>query len=377
MESMNKIEILKEYSFRRLRDTWAALGSLTCNEDTRFYVKDQIYVLNEPTSALNGYMFFIKDELRNTASWEIATLIDYDFGEISFQSGIISSNFVMLMTADELAQVTEPVDPTWVPFSEEKASSTSIAIPDDEYSIILSSIGAPFIQEDELEYSREQICNLFIKPALEEYFKWFPKVEVIEYPIRTSAKMEIEFPTDCYDVVHIQVNQGVGSGGPSNILLRYFDEVVWGGTGGYSTSGAGGRSTPRRNMNDFGAMMLDRAARQGMINYATRVYHNTFVRHGKRYLECSSNKQGFLQVHWAMRTFSWEDTEFARRPEIRRLCEAYIKAGFGTIRSQAKSDIPGMVEYSKWLDQAKTIKDEVIKEWKDLVKYSGVIRGSL
>jgi hypothetical protein len=77
-----------------------------------------------------------------------------------------------------------------------------------------------------------------------------------------------------------------------------------------------------------------------------------------------------------MKTLDWADVEFARRPELRKLARSNIMHTFGSLRSQAKADIPGTVDYTSWISTAATMREEVINEWKNLVKASGFIRGS-
>lgn len=372
---MTKLEILRNYSATRKRDAWAAMGSLVIDNSTRAFVRDQLYVVAEPSSPLAGCLLYCAEELSGAQLWENAKLEDYQFGEITFNNNIVSPNFVLLLTSTELAAVVDPVDETFVPYQDALATLGTVKIPDDELYIICTELGVPFIRFDELEYSQQEILDLMIKPALQEYFKWFPKVEIVTYPVYSATEQEYEFPTGAYDVVHVGVNQGITQGTTSNILLRYFDEVVWNAQSP-SMGNIGGSRSPHTRMNDFGSMMMDRAVRQGMINYAARVHHDVITKNGKKFVRAYSNKPGTMQIHYALHTLDWNDTEFARRPELRELCRANVLRAFGNLRSQAKSDIPGTVDYTTWVSEAKTIKEAVIKDWQELVKTSGIIRGS-
>jgi len=374
---MTKLEILQQYSLRRIRDSWAALGGLEVLSTSRIYNKEQMYRVHVAGSALDGALLYCKEEyIGNDLPWAAAVIHDSHYGEISFGNKIVDPHFALLATAEELATITEAIDPTFIPFQAEFQSTADVQISDEEIRLILAEIGVPFISFDELEYSRQDIVNLMIKPALQEYFKWFPKVEIVTYPISTTSEAEHEFPTGAYDVLHVAVNQGLAQGSTTNILLRYFDEVVWSTNSPY-TGHMGGRNTPHTRTSDWGAMMLDRAARQGMINYATRIHHRVISKNGKKYLACYTNKLGHLQVHYAMRSNDWSEISFARLPEARRLASAYALTSFGMLRSQAKSDIPGTVDYSKWVERGDALREKVISEWQEIVRYSGVIRGSM
>lgn len=373
---MTKLEILSSYPIRKIRDSWFALGELEIKKSSRIYNKEQIYKVNIPTSDLHGSLLFCdKEYIGADLAWDSAKLVDTDHGEISFGLNIITPHFTLILSADELNSITDPVDEEFIPFKEEFLKTSDVIIDDDELDIILADIGAPFINMDELEYSRQDIVNLMIKPALQEYFKWFPKVEVFNYPITSTNMQEHEFPKDAYSVMHVGIQQGIAQGQTSNILLRYFDEVVW-SSQSPASGHMGGRNSPRTRTGDWGAMMLDRATRQGMINYASRVHHKIINKHGKKYLSCYTNKTGQLQVHYAIKSNDWNDIEFARLPEARQLASAYVLKNFGSLRSQAKSDIPGAVDYSGWVDKAERIREKVIEDWQGLVKFSGIIRGS-
>lgn len=121
---------------------------------------------------------------------------------------------------------------------------------------------------------------------------------------------------------------------------------------------------------------MNRAERQALVNYATRVHHHTEWRDGKKWLVAYSNKLGMMEVHYAMHTLNWNETEFARRPELRRLAAAEVMYTFGSLRGQAKADVPGAVDYSSWVEKANAIRTEVVTDWKAITKYSGIIRGS-
>ena len=374
---MTKLEILSSYEDYRIRDSWVALGSQVVTENTKVYVKDQIYQINIPGSGLYEFLLFCTEEIIGDVNWGDAQIADYNHREITFGNNIISPNFALLLTADELSGITQDVDESFVPFEAEFQQTGVVRIPESELTTILSDIGIPFIHYEELEYSREEILNLMIKPALEEYFKWFPKTLIKTYPVRTTQQVEFEFPTGAYDVIHVGVVQGRPGGDINNTLLRYFDEVVW--TAQNPVMGTtGGLREPKRVMNDWGSMMMDRAVRQGLINYGTRTHHHTYrAVNGKRYLVAYTNKPGTLQVHYALQTLDWEDSEFPRRPELRELARANVLRAFGTLRSQAKSDIPGSIDYSNWVSRAESMKEKVVAEWKDIVRYSGIIRGSM
>ena len=371
---MTKLEILKSYPSSRIRDTWFVLGENTCTSSTRIYNKDLIYKVIDPLSDLEGCLIYCKEELIGTVDWAKADLCDLETGEITFGNSIISPFFRLVLLKEDLESIIMPPDPEFSPYQEYYQRTDIIQIPDDEYDLILSEIGYPFITGEELEYSREQITKLAIKPALEEYFKWIPKAMTKVYPINSKKRTE-EFPTDAYDVLHWSVQQAgaAGTGSTTNTLLRFVDETVIGnaGTAGMIAGLSQGYSA-------VGPWTLQRAATQGIINYTTRTYFDIVKNsEGKKCIEFYSTKTGELNVVYAMKSWRWDDIEYARLPEVREFAAANVKLLFANLRTQAKSNIPGSIDYSNWITSANSTKERIRKDWMSLVKISSVIRGGL
>ena len=192
---------------------------------------------------------------------------------------------------------------------------------------------------------------------------------------------EIQFPSDAYDVVSVQVVQAgsSGSGNITNTMLRYFDEAAY---GSYNFSGMNGtyRGTyaPRTNLNGSTNYITSRQLAQANVNLNTRVHMDKFIKSdGSRWLRLSSNKMGTFLVHWAKQSLNFNDVEFSQRMNVINYCQAEVMQLFGDLRRQAKSDLAGTYDYDKWVTDAATIKDNILKEWKTLVKASAAIRGSL
>ena len=57
--------------------------------------------------------------------------------------------------------------------------------------------------------------------------------------------------------------------------------------------------------------------------------------------------------------------------------QANIKELFAYLRRQSKTDLPGQVDYSSWLTEAKETKERITGEYKKMVKSSYAMRGSL
>lgn len=378
---MTKLQILQGYSNRRIRDAWVALGENKLTDKTKIFTQNMIYQINFDGSSLNGSLLFCKQDYSGLLNWSTCKVIDGS-GEITFGNDIISPVFHLLLLKQDLDQITEPIDYDFTPFTEK--DTADIKIPEDIYDICLQPLGYPFITEDELEYTRDQIMELAVKPALIRYFKWFPKLMVQQVTL-SGKEQEVEYPTNAYGVEHFSVQQGsVGlmgssSGEVSNTFLRYFDEMMYiGGMGAGITGSYNGLYSPTTQTSTVETLVTGRAAQQAYTNYSHRYSLHTVIKEdGKRYLNFYSNKRGRAQITWAMQTYDWNDTELARRTELIKLIQAEIKLLFANLRRLAKGDIPGKFDYDTWIREANEDIKAVDDDWKQIVKFSGILRGSM
>lgn len=379
-----KFEILKyQYNDLFRKATWELLGKQVISHNTRFYAKDMLYYVDLPgESELHGSLIFCIQDCMEKLDWMNAELSDYQSGFITFGNDIISPNLRLVCTKQEFDSVAPgaEVSPDFVPFKEEFRKTGIVQISDDDYSTCLKVIGYPFITDDELEFTKEEILNYAIKPSLEEYFHWVPNVKITTHGISTEA-IEIQFPTDAYDVVGLSVQQGgAGTGGATNSLLRYFELANYGmmpNASGMTGNYVGG-GIPKTSTFSVENLLNTRVMNQALTNYNTRYHFDKFTKpDGTKWIRVYSNKPGNYDIHWAMKSLNFNDVEYAQRQNVIKYCQAEVMELFANLRQQAKSDVTGHFDYGTWLSTAKSMKEEVRNEWKDLVKASFIMRGSL
>lgn len=375
---MTRLELLQSYTDVQLKDTWKSLGSLEITANTTTYVKDMLYLVNVAGS-LNGTLVFCNDTISESFNW--ATVQNSGEAEIYFSSNIISPYFTWILSEADLTPIAgDPITEGFIPFEDFNNQLGDVLIPEEDLDIILLDVGVPFILYDELEYSKQQIANLMIKPALEEYFKWFPKTVMEAYPLNTSNGFSIQFPTNVYQVVHVAVTQarmgGKNGSGISNPLLRYFDEMMWSASNPM-LGNTSNKPSSRSLMYDWGAMLMEKASRQAIMNHGTRIHSTVIERDGVKFLDGYANKQGTLTIGWAYKSTDVADVEFARMPEFRKLCTSKVLKALGHLRIQGKLPANSdMFDYSAFIERADKLEDEVLKDWRALVKFAGIIRGS-
>jgi hypothetical protein len=116
-------------------------------------------------------------------------------------------------------------------------------------------------------------------------------------------------------------------------------------------------------------MTSDRAVRQGMTNYAQRISFRTEKdADGVKHVVGYSLKMGVLQIEWACESNNWEDVEFTQLNNVRKLCTARILRALGSLRGQAKTDLPGAADYSDFVSRAQDLEESVITEWQEFTK---------
>jgi hypothetical protein len=398
---MTKLEILRDYyADYRVRDSWYVLGQNTITPKTRIYNAGMIYRISyENVSSLENYLIFCNKEYIGSLNWNKAEIIDSDYGEISFGNDIISSCFYVVLSSENFSKINSGTlngeenpfyiapDENFIPFLEEYNKTGQVQLTDDDYDEIMSCMGSPFIAEDELEYTREQVINLAIKPALKEFFKWCPKArpEIVNC---TSQIQNVPMPSDAYGVVGLSFQQDGASGNTiNNPLLWSLMASPYLGVNSSSMTGTYyGKYPARTNSGGANSLLLSRAATQGYINYQKRMhYEGPYTdRDGSitgvpqsQYITIYCNILGTLNIWWGIQTLNIADVEFAQRNNVIRLCQAKVKQLFGNLRRQTKSDIPGQVDYEYLVKDGAEEEKNVIAELKKLVKSSGVLRGSL
>jgi hypothetical protein len=430
----------------RIRDTWVNLGSSTINATSCAFIMDMIYKVDlgsTSTSVLNGALIYCEasyyaplppdwnavpnanptpgpgigvlpnwnagqplapgsgsdliDEFadanpfnlsggggatgpQSPTDWENVIVEDAEQGYFSFIDGVITPYFRLLLTADELAAITTALDPTFIPYNETVAASVNI--PEDELELIMVEAGLPFLTWAEIEFPRNKVIDLMVKPAMQEYFKYFPinKTTTLQVATTLGNEFRVELPEGAYGVTRAFIVQGgYADAGPIGGNPLYWAAGGNGngsGLGSPGPSGQGSRLPGYANLNAFTTMALDRAARQGIINYITRVHFQIKRVGNKKYAVGNANKVGLVEIHWAMASNDWQDIEYARQPEVRKLATAKVLRALGMLRSQVKEDIPGQVDYSGFITRAKELEDEVLEFWRSIPR-TIAIRGSL
>jgi len=370
--------------YNEIRDTWAALGSLLVTNKTKLYTKDTLFQVQIPAytstaiaqpELTNALVFcnasYAVNDTYPMINWDNVSVSEIE-GKCCIVSGVTSPHFRVILTGTEFASITTALNEDYVPFSGTGMDSeTEIIIDDSELERILVECGVPFLRPEELEYTRAVLCNDFIKPTLQEYFKWWPiKKEVCLGTFGANQEFMIELPKDCYAVSKLFYTRGnsIANSFGSGALGFMRSEGQMAG-GGYS-SGFGGGISYRKNTAGFvglenrNAALLERAANQAYTNYGTREKFSYIRENGKVFITGYSTVGGNLEAHYACYSPNWNDVAFDRLNEARDYATAKILQGLGMLRGLVKTDIAGAIDYSLYTNRAEKLKTDVMDFWK-------------
>jgi len=391
------LDLKTNNKYSEIRDTWVAFGSLSVTGKTKAYVKDTLFQVVLPgysdpaivPSDLHMALVYctadykVDNAIFPLINWETVSVSEIE-GKCSVVSGITSPHFRVILNYSNFTSIVTPVNEDFMPY-QIVALDSDIIIDDDELEIILGEVGVPFLNVAELEYTREKILNTCIKPALQEYYKFFPISEQVELgQVGCNSEYLFELPKFCYAVTRAWVAQASGGNGGMIGKGAYNFMMQTGGGSGLSGS-SGGRGVNYRGKNVPGftgggdhmsAYLLQRAANQSLINYSKREKFKYIRKDKKISISGFSTLGGILCVNYAKWSPDWDSIQFDRLNEVRNLCTSYILQNLGMLRALVKSDVPGTLDYTLYTNRAEKLSEKTLKFWASLpTNFATVIRG--
>jgi hypothetical protein len=362
-------DVILSYTLAERRDTWISMGQMGVDTWTKVYTQNSVFRVQATGVPLVGAILFCSADFTDTAfNWADWSLYDATTGTIINTAGILHQYLFCVLTQAQFTDLNQTdFDPTFIPFQDE-TQDDAVIITEEDLNTILIELGVPFINLSELEYSRADILKYSIAPALKEYFKWYPIITLESHPL-TTYTFEIPLPDYAYTAHRVYVNPGYPMNQINNPVHRYFDEVL------LAASTRGAFANPSINyrrkqgfvdQGSFSTYILEKAVRQGAINYGARMRIKYSTQN--RLLKGYCNKLGMLEIEWASRSNEWVDIPENKQNEVRDLAKAYTLRNFAMLRMQAKSDIPGTIDYQQFLTRATELETKVIQRWEESAK---------
>jgi len=367
---MTKLEYLLQLPPNRVRDTWIVYGGIVVGPNQTEFAKDSIIQLAGTGTVWDDALFFITEDLHLTPT----TLIDWNNvffdieakGTLRDEHGIIFPHLFCVCSATKFHNIIEPIDYSFVAFS----ALAPVDISDTDLERILLEVGVPFIRLEELEYTRDQILSLVVQPAIEEYYRYFPIREVHQEIINNNT-INIPMPPYIQFFIRAYVIPGYSAKTDfiKNPLLRYFDEVI------LATSTRGAFTSPLINSaqrqgyvdtTGFTTYVLEKALRQGALNYGTKQYLHLDVKN--RTLVGYSTIRGIVEVEWGSVSYKWTDIPLNRQREVRELATARLLRALYSLRNQVNNNSIGNLNVEHFNTRANDLETKILEKWSSEVE---------
>ncbi len=247
--------------------------------------------------------------------------------------------------------------------SDENSNEPVIKISDMYYKMILTAIGVPIISIEDLtggNMSDKDIKDTLIFPAMQLYFRFFPKINVQEYLI--STVFSFPYPTEnTFGVREARLNtQIIGGGMVYN--NPFIDELFV----QRSLSRSIGKYGTKNSYDFTESKIMEMMERQGAMesNKAFTVRDDPTT----RTMSGFTNVIGKLKVKWAEASLNFMDVQYQRRLEVVDLARAYVCRFFGDLRKQVSGGMPAELTGDDLLAKADKLEDKVLEIWKNFTR---------
>ena len=402
---MNRLDYLikkRQTNPEIVRDFWAALGEIEVSNRTRAYTKNTIvkikvddYENQELLPPLaDALVYVVNDYVVNKENplinWDGLTL-DSTNSIIKTVNGIASPTFKVILTKQELDSITSEINYDIDLSLPEQENKNEIIVSELDMKNILAETGVPFLRYEELEYSIDQVKEICVYPALQEYYTWFPRIKEQAYGhVGAGHQFRVEYPENAFFcIAYYTLGQTGLSAGSSNAFSYIMENSGFYGTGigGGGSRFAGGVSYHKQTPGYTGAGGMQvrnvyeaMAARQGIVNKG-RIEHiiNEFGDDGKQYACGFTTVGGALNFKWFLFDRDFNHIPFYDQTKVRQLCTAYALRNLGMLRALVKTDVPGNLDFSIYLNRADKLEDKIIKSWEESPssKAHAITRGGL
>ena len=312
--------------------------------------------------------------------------IQIDMAQYSLSAGFntLPSDQVIPQWEGEFIEDSWLVPEDFMPFAKldsvDPATSSGLIMPDEEYTRIMAELGVPFLSPDELEYNKDTIIKICIKPALDVYYSYFPLVidemvgpkasgrqwKVEYHPFETN-KTAIPYKADAY----MTLGSGTSTGSAYSTAFSFMrtELMGMGSMGGGFQWGNGLRyrkAVPGYvGLENSDAALMALATRQGYMNYFRREYSRDIIENGKKYVQGYTSIGGCLNIHWLCTDLDYNHIPYWDLPNVRKLCTAYALRNIGTIRSLLKTNENIPFDSERMISRADELEKEVLELWKE------------
>jgi hypothetical protein len=234
--------------------------------------------------------------------------------------------------------------------------------PESAIKRITAALGTPILDiHEDLLIDDSTIKDLFITPALQMYFTYWPLKLKQEYQI--NGQTDIPFPDDRVFGVseaRIALMQQTSQFGKN----PFINEVIRRQTSSFNSYGR----TPygRDPYMTTGTLIKEQTEQLSYISL--RKAGNFNIDLAGRRLWGFSNVAGNLIIDWALWSKDWSDIRFEHIEDVIKVCQMYALEFVGGIRQQSDPNTGVTADGASFLEKADKIKEEIIeKRWRGRV----------
>jgi hypothetical protein len=240
----------------------------------------------------------------------------------------------------------------------------AITIDDTTLRRIKSKLAYPLLDEGVLDDEELKIYS--VKPALDEYFRWFPKQERLQQDV--SGSFTVDFPdTYTYGIVDARLSP-VTNGNINSITGNRILDIVtvnrYGGRYSYSDGIYGTRF-------HFSGINRAREVERQLRNMELGKTDNSrvIVIPEERKVGGYTSESATLSIIWAKWSEDFTDVRFERKEEVIELAQAYML--------QHMSDVVGLIsnpnidldiDAGELQSKAEDLREKVLESWKEFPK---------
>ena len=229
-----------------------------------------------------------------------------------------------------------------------------LIVPDSAIRRIVASLGAPILDaKEDLLLDDSIIKDLFITPALQMYFTYWPLKMKMEYPI--NGQTDIPFPEDrVFGVSEARVAllQQVSQYGKNPFINEIIKRQV-------SSFSSYGRTPYGRDPYVTTGTLIKEQAEQ--LSYITLRQAGSFnIDVAGRRLWGFSSVSGNLIVDWALWSKDWADIPFGHVEDVIKVCKMYALEFVGGLRGQSDPNTGVTADGSLFREEASKIYEEIV-----------------
>lgn len=385
MFSLSKLTEIEKSNPKNIRDLWSISGSLTCNSNTRIYNSGTFLKIAE--GPLQDYIVYCVESSTSKFDWTNTSITALN-SFVSLRQGTELPYFRIVLTKDELDKIADTDVDENLDLSIFEAKST-IQISDEDLTNILTEEGVPFVSIDELEYNRQQICDIVVKPTLHFYFERFPLVTYYEPGyVAAGSKFRFKFPEHVHGAMAwTTIGAGTGtSGGYSSVREFITEQYTMGGRGSSSFNRA---INYRKSVPGYTGQQYGGAANGFLSTMLNQAYSNLYRREvvhieridGNKYVTGHTTIGGSLCIAWLGDSDNWDDIDYEFYTDAIKYAKGLAMVNIGALRNLIKSDVPANMSDSNMKSEGQNYMKEVADAWNDssnkLALGGGIHRGGL